>query len=126
MKAPFWLVVVLCAGCGILFNGDERRVVGRVQQFGIAVPDTVSVGIPFTVSVTTGGGGCHRIGETLVDIVGNTATIRLYDYDRGSKAICTLILIGFEHIAQVTFDARGAATVVIHGHVVLEYAVWVE
>ena len=140
MRTPFWLAVVLITGCGLLFGG-EVRVVGVVefvydwetdsQQLGIEVPDTVSVGIPFTVSVTTGGNGCRRGGETVVEIVGNTATITPYDYstekvDGGSDDICTTEGRLFEHIAQVTFIARGAATVVVHSNVDYEFAVWVE
>ena len=97
----------------------------------IEVPDTVSVGTPFTVSVFTEGGGCHRGGETVVDVVGNTATITPYDYstsdvDGGSDDLCTTELRLFEHTAQVPFDARGAGTVVIHSNVDYEFAVWVE
>ena len=32
----------------------------------------------------------------------------------------------YEHIAQVTFDAGGAATVVVRGTIEYEFAVWVE
>ena len=140
MKFPFWLAVVLTTGCGLIFGG-EVRVLGVVQflydfeagqvQLSIEVPDTVSVEIPFTVSVTTGGDGCHRGGETVVDTVGNTATITPYDYstskaDGGSDNICQTEGKLFEHTAQVTFDARGAATIVIHSNVDYEFAVWVE
>ena len=150
MKSPLWLVVVLTTGCG-LFDG-EVRIVGVVyvervnnhiepdfERIAIEVPDTVPVATAFTVSVTTEGGGCYRGGDTEVDVNGSTAIITPYDYsfydgDGGSAEGCPSILIRFEHIAQVTFDARGASTVVVRSRtehfapeiIEYEYAVWVE
>ena len=148
MKPPFWIVVVLATGCGLVF-GSEVRILGRVhletlesglQRPLIEVPETVSVATPFTVSVVTDTGGCRRGGETGVEVAGNNATITPYDYSSeksqgGSDDICTLDLILYEHVTEVTFDSPGASTVVVKSRIEFwdpepiieyEYAVWVQ
>ena len=134
MRILLYLIMILPTGCGI-FGPGETRVLGNIQvEFPedgpgrplIEVPDTVSVATPFTISITTGVGDCIRGGETDVNVTGNSAIITPYDYARTGGGICLLYLQYYEHIALVTFDARGAATVVIHSNVDYEYAVWVE
>ena len=147
MKPPFWLIVVLTTGCGLLF-GSEGRILGTVhlerlesdlQRPLIEVPETVSAATPFTASVITEVGGCVRGGETEVEVIGSTATITPYDYSSektqgGSDDICTLELKLYEHVTEVTFDFPGASTVVVNSRAVsfdpepieYEYAVWVQ
>ena len=150
MKAPFWLAVVLCAGCEPLpSNVVEVRVLGTVylkhvhpdmQRPAIELPDTVSVATPFTVFVTTEVGGCTRDGgQTDVEVNGNSAVITPYDYstsslDGGSSHICTDDLRFAGHMAQVTFGAPGEGTVVVRSRtshldatpIEYEYVVWVQ
>ena len=87
------------------FNLDDPRVV---------VPDTVDLGEPFTVTVTTYGGGCVSKGCTAVSAEGLLATVMPYDV-MAQQGVCTAILISFEHEAILQFDQTGVARVVIRG-----------
>lgn len=129
-----YLTVALTTGCG-LTGPDEERVLGIIdikhvetdlEQPAVEVPDTVAVVTPFTVSAITVVGGCTRGGDTEVVGSRNTATITVYDIRTITDRPCTGEGRLFEHLAQVTFDAKGAATVVIRGSLQYEFEVWVE
>jgi hypothetical protein len=84
----------------IIFYEDTTRVV---------VPDTVTRGVPFTVSFMTFGGGCTReVARTDVRRDGNLLEIR--PYNRRQKAdggVCTADLLFLEHRVAEQFDQAG-------------------
>ena len=111
---------VLLTSCDSVTGPNERLVVGTVAFFSdavvIEVPDTVSVSVPFFVSVRTFGGGCERVGPTEVAIDALRADVTPFDYTVGGPGVeCTLQLKFLEHEGLVTFAIPGSATVTIRG-----------
>ena len=98
----------------------------------ITVPDTVTAGEPFAVTVESFGNSCVRLGETEVGIVSGGAVVTPLDFvTRGG--ICEDILLTFEHEASVTLVEAGSSTVVVRGRAVpggpimnFPYTVWVK
>lgn len=113
-------ISVLLTSCDFLTGPNERLVVGVVafhsEPVVIEVPDTVSVSVPFSVSVRTYGGGCERVGPTEVEMDGLDAEITPFDYTAAADGgACTDILLSFVHEASLTFATVGSATVTIRG-----------
>lgn len=112
------LAVLGLAGCGSLFGPDDEEVLGRLTYFGhpsgVHVPDTVTVGVPFEVSVRTYGGGCISFGRTSVEYASGAIDIRPYDVDSLAD-VCNDELIPFEHTAEVTVNTSGPWVVRFHG-----------
>ncbi|TVR60216.1 MAG: hypothetical protein EA422_14185 [Gemmatimonadales bacterium] len=124
-------VFLLLASCSspveLVGPDDEGRVLGAIEHYGdparIEVPSHVSAGEPFTVTVTTYGGGCVSQGEVEVSLSGRQATVSPYDYDvRADRrvtlppnTICTAVLQHFTHEAELRFDHAGPARVTIRG-----------
>ena len=113
---------VLLTSCDFDFvtGPSERLVVGTVafhsEPVDIDVPDTVTVSVPFSVSVRTFGGGCQRLGSTEVVINGLDAEVTPFDSTAGGdRVVCTDILLAFAHGASLTFATVGSATVTIRG-----------
>ena len=133
MRILVWLGVVATAACGSL-GPDEVRFLGKIldPEPVVKVPDTVSVSMPFNVSIETGGGGCIRAGETEVEVVGNRATVTPYDYGPAGDPPCIANVVQIVHSATVTFDGAGKGTIVFRGTgyggapVEFQYLVWVE
>ena len=133
MRILVWLGVVATAACGST-GPDEVRFLGRIldSEPVVEVPETVSVSMPFNVSIETVGGGCTRAGETEVEVVGNTATISPYDYGPVGDPPCLAFVAPIVHSAAVTFAAVGEGTIVFRGTglggvpVEFQYLVWVE
>jgi hypothetical protein len=115
---PMLLAVVASAACDALSIGGEQRQVGTISFYHdpivIDVPDTVSAGASFTVSVRTYGGGCVRQGETELVIRELSAEIRPYDIHTGAN-VCTDILKFLNHQTAVQFNRTGRAEVRIIG-----------
>ncbi len=90
----------------IIFYEDTTRIV---------VSDTVTRGVPFTVSFMTFGGGCTReVARTDVRRDGNLLEIR--PYNRRQKAdVCTDDLLFLEHRVAEQFDQAGLATIRVIG-----------
>ena len=108
------LVGVFVGACGI-FGIDMKRVVGTLNngEYAFVVPDSVLVGVPFTVRVETTGGGRDRKGQVEVQIQGNVATITPYDYEyTGGGDIQTIQYI-WVHLARVRFVDIGEAHVIL-------------
>ncbi len=106
------LAGLLVGACGIL-GPDEKRVVGELVY--VAVPNSVLVGEPFTVTVVTIGDQCYWKGETEVRIQGNVATIAPNVYVDMSPDACPLAPNRFAHEATVRFLQVGEAVVVFRG-----------
>jgi hypothetical protein len=103
---------------GILY---ERRpsVLGYTESppAGVTAPDTVSAGVPFTVTVATYGGGCIRLGDTEVRVAGSVAEVRPYEWfvSAGQAIACTGDIRRLEHAASVTLPTPGRATLRLIG-----------
>ena len=133
MRILVWLGVAATTACGST-GPDEVRFLGRIfdPEPVVEVPDTVSVSMPFNVSIETVGGGCTRAGETEVEVVGNKAIVIPYDYGPVGDPPCTADVIPIVHSATVTFDAVGEGIIVFRGTgrggapIEFQYPVWVE
>ena len=121
MRLPQIIAVsVLLMGCQAVTGPEERLVPGTISlglnSVAIAVPDTVALSVPFLVSVRTYGGGCERIGPTEMTLEARSALVEPFDYTvSGPGVSCTLLLKHFSHVASLTFDLLGSATVVVQG-----------
>ncbi len=103
-------------------TGQGRELLrGAIEFFGdpveITAPDAVTAGTPFTVTVTTYGGGCVGLGETRVTVSGLTVVIEPFDWVTQPQpgAACTDQLIRFRHLATVEIVVRGTATLRVRG-----------
>ena len=120
---PF-LAAALLAGCDALSPGrdDHARVPG-ILAYGsdttaeVTLADTVAVGAPVALRVSTSGNGCTRPGDTEVDPAPAAADVRVYDYSPRPSAgvVCADVLRALPHEATLRFTERGTATVRIHG-----------
>jgi hypothetical protein len=85
----------------------------------VVVADSVSVGSPLAVTVTTQGGGCTRRGRTEVRAASAlVAEVLPYDSVPSPDSrgyVCTADIRGLEHAAVVQFAVRGRATVRVRG-----------
>jgi hypothetical protein len=79
----------------------------------VDVPSTATAGVPFTVSVTTYGGGCIGEAETVVRVQGWRADI--VPYQHVSIGPCTQELRTTKRQATVTFALPGEALVRVIG-----------
>ncbi len=123
MSRVLFLLAALAssASCGSgILGANEERVIGEIDlsipETVVAppsAPDTVAVSRLFVVSLLTIGGGCRRVGETEVRVVGNTAFVTPYDYRGTGGRTCTLGLKPFIHDTTVRFDVVGQALVLI-------------
>jgi hypothetical protein len=112
-------------GCRSITGADEirrERRLGVIAFYGdpvqIAAPDTVAVGAPAVVVVTTYGGGCISQGETEITAAGLVAEVRPYDYfvtRLPSNGACPDVLYVYEHVATLRFWRAGRATVRVVG-----------
>jgi len=132
--APLALAVLL-ASCGSLTQPDPSSsalsleqplptVVGKtalragnIRFYGdpliVDVPASATAGVPFTVSVTTYGGGCIAEAETVVQVNGWRAHV--VPYQRVSIGLCTQELRITKREASVTFAVPGQAVVRVIG-----------
>jgi hypothetical protein len=110
------LVAGWLAGCGLLGPDETRtRFVGFVSlgQGSVSMPDSARAGVPFTVSITTDGGGCDESGY--IDVayyqdgsVGLTPYDFLVQHDGRS---CTLLLSALTKTVQVTIGTAGTTRI---------------
>ena len=114
-----WLLVVAALASSCADNNVdvavEPGIVGRNYPDPV-VPSSARIGEPFTVTVTTEGGGCRRLDSTDAVVMGDTAIVTPYDayltYHDGTA--CTLDLRPLVHEVTLTFDMAGTKTVLIH------------
>ena len=84
-------------------------MLGR-DAFLVEAPSTATAGQPFTVVVTTYGGGCIGEDTTLVDVSEHRADV--VPYQRVYRAsVCTLELRVTRRLVQVVIPQTGQATV---------------
>lgn len=113
--------VLLLGACSSINDPSVRRPallsVGGNQP-EVSVPAQAVVGQPFTVSITTWGGGCIAKGDEEVRVDGLTAIITPFDVDnRSGQMACTDDLRRYTHEARVTFNSMGTGTVRVVGRV---------
>lgn len=112
------------AGCSDGIRPVERLDVAVIGYFfedapRIAVPDTVTVGQPFTVAVESYGNSCVRLGRTEVAVVPGGAVVTPLDFV-ATGGPCQDILLTFRHQASVSLNSVGASRVVVRGREVPE------
>lgn len=120
MRVPI-LTLTTCfiAACAGLPSVDSNRAPAVIVFFGdtstIASPDTVEVGAPFTVRVTTFGGGCVR-STAGADVTGGDGVIEIrpYNHDTGGP-ICTSDLMFLTHEVDVRATAAGPLVIRVIG-----------
>ncbi len=104
----------------------DGRILGALEHYGdpvqVEIPTVVSAGEPFTVTVTTYGGGCVAKGEMEVEQSARRAVLRPYDVDiRAARPsspvpnVCTTVLLLHRHEAELRFSTPGVGEVVIWG-----------
>lgn len=83
----------------------------------VEVPGAATAGTPFTVAVTTYGGGCVSEDTTVVQVTGLHADVVPYQrvYRPGANEACTQELRITRREASVVFAAPGLATVRVIG-----------
>jgi hypothetical protein len=116
--AASFAAMALLGACSVL-GLDDRERLGIIWPPGqdhpqVVVPQTAQAGQLFTVTVTTIGGGCLRMGPTRVRTRGMSAEVRPYDVHNGGN-VCPTDVQPFEHTATLRFDQPGTATVTFHG-----------
>lgn len=79
----------------------------------VEAPSTASAGQPFTVAVTTYGGGCIGEDTTLVDVSDHRADVVPYQrvYHPSANSVCTLELRVTRRQVQLVIARAGQATV---------------
>ena len=108
-------VVVFAMLMGLVSGCATEEVLGRVSA--VEAPDTVQVGQPFAVTVTTTGpDGCWRKERTEASVRGLTATISPFDVDtQGYGVACTQAVVEIIHTAELTFAEAGAGVISVRG-----------
>jgi hypothetical protein len=117
-----WLSVVFpfLFACTAVTSSDpvELRVLGTIDGYRTGDPHIEIQGGTESalVKITTYGGGCHRKGETEVEIEGMVAEVAPYDYVLvGENIACIDILVILDHEVTVHFDGNGEAQVTVIG-----------
>jgi hypothetical protein len=97
--------------------GKTALRAGNIRFYGdpliVDVPPSATAGVPFTMSVTTYGGGCIAEAETVVQVNGWRADV--VPYQRVSIGLCTQELRITKREASVTFAVPGQAVVRVIG-----------
>jgi len=83
----------------------------------VEVPSSATAGTPFTVTVTTYGGGCISEDVTVVHVDGERADVVPYQriYNPARNVVCTSELRITRRQASVTFASSGTAVVRVIG-----------
>lgn len=95
----------------------EHRVIGTID-FSPGrplpqIPETATAGVPLEIVVTTRGAGCHRQGDTEVEVNGRSAVVTPYDILRTGDHGCYDEGKFFEHRTTVVFEEPGTAEIVL-------------
>ena len=100
---------------------DESRVPGMLAEPAevtpVLAPTSVSVGERFTITITTTGSGCDRLGDTGVLLGERDAVIYVYDFTSANRpgVMCTMI---FKHLTReipLSFSQPGEAVIRVWG-----------
>ena len=107
---------ILVGSCGII-GPDGNLEIGQLIDWldPLVVPDTVLVGRPFLVTVTTMGSGCTRVDKTEIEFQDNVATITPYDYEDFSGGDCPLVQLALHREVELRFPTVGDGQVILRG-----------
>ena len=116
-----WLFAPVLAASGCADRADARVELGVIElgssTLMIEAPGTVLAGTPFSVRITTYGGGCTVRERT--DVVAAADGISITPYNRTSipddDEGCPLLLVSILHEVVVAMDTPGAAQIHVHG-----------
>ena len=103
------------------FRADESRVLGVFSSPGVVTPvlapSFVNVGERFTVTITTTGSGCDRLGDTGILMGERDATLMVYDYTSANRpgVACTMIFKHLKREIPLTFTQPGEAVIRVWG-----------
>lgn len=98
-----------------------------VPPLVLDAPDTVAVGAPFDVTVTTiGMSGCWAAAGQDMEVDGGIVELMPMDVHSGAE-VCTGILLFLSHTSTVTLDSPGEWTLRVRGRRVRQHDVtWQE
>ncbi len=115
------LTTTACDGRGQIAEPQAEMLRGIIEFEGnpvrITAPDSVVLGAPATIDVTTYGGGCVSKGETRVTVEDLSAVVEPFDRFTAPPpdAACTDILRRLSHVVTIKFTKRGVATLQVRG-----------
>lgn len=115
---PIVAVLLFAASCTDARDSTVEPGILYLQgQTMIQSPSMVHTDEPFTVSITTWGGGCIELRSTDVELTADGATITPYDeyFEPPAGGACLANLVPIVHDASLSFDAPGTKTVTVHG-----------
>jgi hypothetical protein len=129
VSCAFWLLVLVgCSQPGSVDSYDIpeppplewARVIGFVDSGGLSngplrVPETVTAGSSFTVTVSTYGSSCIRPAGIEVQVVGSSADLTPYDSVPASGPPCLPDWMAFPRDVEIRFATPGGALVRLHG-----------
>ena len=121
MRKLALIIAATLTACSALDYGSEQTVPALIELSStdsvvFVVPDTVTRGVAFDVSVRSYGGGCVTQGPTEVASAGDTLVVHPYHVVRTGRDIaCTAELRHFTHTARLTFPTAGTRSVRVIG-----------
>jgi hypothetical protein len=120
-RSLFISMAVLATACSLPFlSGNWKRDLGYIGVDFVPVivaPDTVTVGVPFQVTVNTfGSGSCSRADGADVASQPSLITITVYDRYR-TEGACTADLSSHGRTVTAAFTAAGTGTLRASGTV---------
>jgi len=101
----------------------EARLPGIIDFYNdgtqgvVTAPETAQAGEPFSLTISTFGGGCDSAGDTSVVMEPDGATVLVYDFTAatGPDVVCPAILNRLDHTVTLQFDAPGEKTIRVWG-----------
>jgi hypothetical protein len=113
------LVLAGCDPAGSTLPGDDFHP-ATLEFYGdtseVIVPQLARPDVPFTVRVTTFGGGCTSMGVTRTEVNDLIGELRPFDKTvSGRNVNCPDVLRKYTHEATFTFEREGFATIRVHG-----------
>lgn len=107
------------AGCDLLKTTEPHGYQPALILIGsdtapIVAPDTVDPNVPFTVTISTFGGGCTREAER-TDYGVNDSLVAIAPYDRWRGSECPADQVAIDHTVSVTVPHSGDYTLRFFG-----------
>lgn len=121
ITAPHLVLVLITSAfaCHSPLQQGRQRVIGVIDDgrgtFPAILPDTAHVGISFTVTVVTLGGGCDQADGAQVQTTGLVADVTPYDLVPPPGTNCISILRTLPRQIELIFGSAGNGVVRVHG-----------